>query len=575
MFYMEKFKTQEELINMYKEDGAYLCWVMALYLNQNDVFDLALTCLTDRSNDKKIDFIDLDLGLGKLSIAQGYYSQKEKDVSPSNKASDLNTAGAWLVSGSLDDIPEYLREIIKDCREAIDNDEVSIIELLYVHNLSESENCRKELETAAKHLETLLKSKSKDIEVGFQELGKSSIENLYIEKESQIIIKDPILIDSKPFHKEKSEDWEASLFSVSGKWLSKLYKDYGEKLFTANYRGFLGVGKRKKINNEIRQTGESNPKNFWVYNNGITILTHEINKDKIPNATEIKGISIINGAQTTGSIGMIENDEALKSIKVLCRIIKVTNPKIINNIVRANNRQNEITSWDIYANDEKQKSLQEKFAMYGKSYSLKRGFDDFNNGLGIYTVAQPTLAFEGNYNEANRGKNNIFLTNSVYKSVFSKETKARHLLLTYTLSKAIDQIKFQDKSELSRSDTISKSNQNKLKFFRNLKFKMFFIALIGNTLESFIDNKVDKKSATISQEWAKKPIDDIVDNWLLTVNSVLNILANQIAEDDINEYINDKDKFDDLSKKIATVISVVKLGNTSNYDSLKSMIWNG
>ena len=37
MNYIEKFKAETALINKFGEGNAYLCWVMALYLDRNDV----------------------------------------------------------------------------------------------------------------------------------------------------------------------------------------------------------------------------------------------------------------------------------------------------------------------------------------------------------------------------------------------------------------------------------------------------------------------------------------------------------------------------------------------------------
>lgn len=234
MQYIQKFKEQTSLIEKFKEDGAYLCWVMAMYLERNDIFELANDSLTDGNNDKKIDFIDLEISSGTITLAQGYYAQSsKKDEAPANKASDLNTAAAWLVSGNLEDIPDYLRDSIRNCREAIDNDDIATIEILYVHNLPESDNCKKELATVEAHLAKLFEAK--DIDVVSRELGLSSIESLYVSKESQIVIKDDIIINTKPFFKEISEGWNAYVFSVTGEWLYNLYTQYGDELFSANY----------------------------------------------------------------------------------------------------------------------------------------------------------------------------------------------------------------------------------------------------------------------------------------------------------------------------------------------------
>jgi hypothetical protein len=575
MQYIEKFKEQSSLIEKLKEDCAHLCWVMAMYLERNDIIELANDALTDGNNDKKIDFIDLDVSTGKIVLAQGYYSQSmNKDEAPANKASDLNTAAAWLLSGNLGDIPDSLRDIIKNCREAIENDDIATIEILYVHNLPESANCKKELATVEAHLSTLFEDKG--IDVICRELGSSSIEALYMTKESQIAIKDKIEINKKPFFVEESSGWKAYIFSITGEWLYNLYKQYGENLFSANYRGFLGSGKRKKINNGIRQSAESEPTNFWAYNNGITILTLDID-DHDREKTFITGLSIINGAQTTGSIGSVDENKIdnLKEIRVLCRVIRCSDVGLIPKIIKTNNTQNEITSWDVYSNDPIQISLKEKFSYYGKQYSLKRGFDTSTYDLGIYSVAQPTLAFEGNYAEANRGKNNVFLNKYLYKSVFENK-KARHLLLIFTLSKAIDEIKYNIKQTCISKENPTEIDKKKLGLFRNLKFKMFLISIIADCLESIIDSAVDKSSVAVSYDYATKPIDDIVANWIPAANSVLTALAGKIKDTDINEYINNKNLYNDLCRDITSLISMLKeTSGSETFDTVKSMIWNG
>lgn len=47
MNYLEKFKHEKNLIEKFREENAYLCWVMALYLDRNDVDELATDNLTD------------------------------------------------------------------------------------------------------------------------------------------------------------------------------------------------------------------------------------------------------------------------------------------------------------------------------------------------------------------------------------------------------------------------------------------------------------------------------------------------------------------------------------------------
>jgi len=102
---------------------------------------LASEALTDGPNDKKIDFIYLNQEAGRLVFAQGYYAGKEKKEASANKAADLNTAAAWLFSGDLNAVPEQLKPILEQCRQALGDNEISTIELLFVHNLEEVAEC--------------------------------------------------------------------------------------------------------------------------------------------------------------------------------------------------------------------------------------------------------------------------------------------------------------------------------------------------------------------------------------------------------------------------------------------------
>ena len=85
-------------------------------------------------------------------FCKGYYTNRTVDSAPPNKASDLNTAAAWLISGNTNQVPNNLKSIIEECRTAITENEIDQIELLYVHNLPESVTVSKELVTATEHL---------------------------------------------------------------------------------------------------------------------------------------------------------------------------------------------------------------------------------------------------------------------------------------------------------------------------------------------------------------------------------------------------------------------------------------
>ena len=102
---------------------------------------------------------------------------------------------------------------------------------------------------------------------------------------------------------------------------------YKDDLFSGNPRNYLGAGKRKnKINLGIMDTVQEQPENFWAYNNGLTALVNDYEIDD-DNITKVHGITIINGAQSTGAIGAVESLK--EDFLVPIRFIVCSDPKII------------------------------------------------------------------------------------------------------------------------------------------------------------------------------------------------------------------------------------------------------
>lgn len=278
-----------------------------MFIEEPDAEALAGIALTEGGNDKKIDLIYLDKEARRVVFAQGYMARKKNDSAPANKASDLNTACAWLISGNLSSVPPKLREIVEDCRSAIGAGDIDFIDLLYVHNLPNSINVARELQTVEDHLRATLANEK--ILIKSHELGSARLEHLFAAQDSHIAVIDDIPFPSVIGITQSGATWTAGVATISGEWVSNLYARYGDELYSANYRGFLGADGRKRVNKGIRETVERAPTDFWAFNNGITILTRAIKREKNGKLEEVtlSGASVINGAQTTGSIGSVDS----------------------------------------------------------------------------------------------------------------------------------------------------------------------------------------------------------------------------------------------------------------------------
>ncbi|MBY6201765.1 AIPR family protein [Maritalea mobilis] len=521
MSFEDALSSRQGLVESVSYEGAYIAQAIALFIEEPDVLALASEGFTDGSNDKKIDFIYHDVEGRRLIFAQGYYSKSKKDSAPANKASDLNTAAAWIVSGNLDQVPENIRNTISGFRQSLADGEIEQIDLIYVHNLPESVNVALELQTVEAHLRQALANEN--ITVRSHELGKPKLDHLFAAQDSHIEVKDDIDFPFEVGIEESGSNWQAGVATITGEWIKSLYEKYGDKLYSANYRGFLGADGRRRVNSGIKDTIERSPTDFWAFNNGITILTLSLSEKK-SGKRKLSGISIINGAQTSGTIGSVAlAGSEVSDVKVLGRVIQSSDQDTIDKIVRFNNTQNQITTWDRFANDADQNRISSEFAQIGFSYNRKRGFNQQGEQIGIEQVLQPLLGFHGRPRDAVRGKAQLFLQKNLYNNAFENK-KARHILLVYTLARAIDAKRLALKKKSNSGELLDIENRQ-LELLRNLNFKPFLLAVIANSLEVIVGTKLDTTTVAFDQKTARdSSIAELVARWVPVVESILPLL---------------------------------------------------
>ncbi len=313
-------------------------------------------------------------------------------------------------------------------------------------------------------------------------------------------------------------------------------------------------------------------KAFWVFNNGITILTLDYKK-KDSQTTTLKGMSIINGAQTTGSIGFVDIATDLSDLKVMCRVIKCQNMNTIDDIILYNNSRNNITTWDKFSKDPKQKSLVEEFKTYGHTYLLKRGFDQTSE-LGIEQVIQPLLALRGHYIEANGGKNKAFMSDAVFDLAF-KDAQARHILFAFCISRAIDELRSALK-EKKDHNIIIEQEEKQLILLRNLKFKYFLMAIFGKCMDTLLSKKKDIKIISFSPDAAHKSnkyMDDLVADVLPAVKFVLAFTVATVNGKDFTEFLEEPEPLIKIASNVnASLYAVLNTMYHPGIENFKKMI---
>lgn len=512
-------------------DDAIGVFAIQLRFNLDDIKTIAAEAITGGGNDRKCDVLHIDKEMGLAVIAQCYVAQKKKGAAKANKAADLNTAVSWLLSADIKTLDSSLAGRAQELRDAIQLGEIKQIHCWYVHNLPTSENVRRELETVEKTVRSALSSYigGSQINVFAKEVGADEIESLYTKAERTIIVTDTFVVQVPDVLEHKEEKWSSISTYVPGKWLADLYRRYQTDLFSANLRGYLGSrSSDKNINNGIKKTAVDEPRNFLVYNNGITslVLNYEYSKKTTKGRKlTITGVSIVNGAQTTGSIASAEGvvDDALL---VGIRFVKAASEDLIENIVKYNNSQNKLEAADFRSNDAVQNRLRQEFsaiadAVYeggrrgGASDAIKRS----KYTLPSYTVGQSLTAFHGDPVLAYDKKSEIWIDDNNYGRIFTDRTDARHIVFCFSILEAISsrRLRLLEKQK-ENPDSLTTVEKATLEFLDRKGSQFLLIYVVAQCLETItskpIPNKFDvrfrdnRSPFTLATEW--EPILDIL-----------------------------------------------------------------
>jgi len=494
-------------------------FAVALYLDVEDVASFATDSLTDHPADKKADIIYISEAEGVACVAQGLTAQDwGKQEAPANKASDLNTAAAWLLQRPIEEIPDAIRGHAKLLRDGLEKKTITKVIFAYAHNALESQNVDAELETVRLLVTGLNITKEVDVEV--VELGLRRIEALHLTSSGSIQVADQVDLPATEKISESGPQWKAFVVSINGKILHDLYDKHKNALFSANLRDFLGTRKvAGNVNNRIRTTAEKDPGLFFVLNNGITLVTKKA--ELHDSILHIHGVSVVNGAQTTGAIHAVGPDTA-KNVSVLGRVIVVNDEKMIPVIVAGNNTQNSIVAWDRRSNDAVQLRIKQEFESRGVEYVHRRDARRKSaTSLFADQVGQMLCAFGGDLQTAIRAKADIFESDITYNKVFPVWLSIEHVFAVQTLGWAYDRVKQELKTK-SAAGGMTEIEQKQLRLLDYPASKQFLIRVVGDVREEIAGKQVSKpQSFELKSDAITKTADAAIQAWVKVLKSIL------------------------------------------------------
>lgn len=522
--YIDNYEGHKDLIELYG-DNSLLLYALQLRYDIEDIISVASDALTDGSDDKKCDLIYIDRDSGFAVVAQAYMKKNplETDLAKVNKASDLNTAASWIFARNIDDIPERIKDAVGELQDAVKEGDINTIYFWYVHNMNEKNNpeVQEELNTVQIAAQKLVNSFAGDnsVKIVALEVGNATIEKWFNSSEKRIRVEDTIHVEGiGNVFEINGNKWRACVTAVKGSWIRRLYLKYKDDLFSGNPRNYLGAGKRKnKINLGIMDTVEKQPENFWAYNNGLTAL---VNDYCIENEImqSVKGITIINGAQSTGAIGAVETlkDDFLVPI----RFIVCSDPKIIEEIINNNNKQNEILPSDLRSNDKQQVRLRNEFKKYPQLYYSggRRDSTRVRNKevFDPYLVAQTLLAYHGDCVTAYNSKKIIWDEDKEYTNIFSDQLSAEHIIFVYSLGRAIDEFKISLKNKKEERTSVE---DGEFTFLSKRGSKMLLIYAVSICMESLIGKKILDPWRLVYRD--NQDFDSLVEKWKQVISILI------------------------------------------------------
>ena len=133
--------------------------------------------------------------------------------------------------------------------------------------------------------------------------------------------------------------------------IAALHKQHGKRLISANIRGYKGD---TEVNGRIVATLRDEPRHFLYLNNGLTAYCERLEVNNLDRADPLRkrltarGFSIVNGAQTLGSVweSCGANPEAAPDGFVFLKLISIErceeDQKFAQRITQSTNFQNQI-----------------------------------------------------------------------------------------------------------------------------------------------------------------------------------------------------------------------------------------
>ncbi|MCK5508627.1 MAG: AIPR family protein [Desulfobacterales bacterium] len=268
-----------------------------------------------------------------------------------------------------------------------------------------------------------------------------------------------------------------------------------ESIFEENIRHFQG---EVDINKKIRETLEEDLENdFWWLNNGITVIASHVGQ--LGKTLHLKDVQIVNGLQTSFTIGKYYKEIDNEQRSILIKIIVSNDKTTIDKIISATNRQTPVNPALLRATDDIQRKIEMYFEQKGYYYDRRKNFyknlgKPISKIFSIQITAQSIHAIMNfKPSEARARPTTLIKQQESYEKIFAKDTNYQVVLNCCIINRLIsDYIKvvLEDKEEKSIART--------------------FIHHIGRVIPSYLSQKSHLSATEIGEVNISDITDDLI-----------------------------------------------------------------
>lgn len=306
---------------------------------------------------------------------------------------------------------------------------------------------------------------------------------------------------------------------------------HGDRLYHRNIRGFKGS---TDVNDAIVNTLKSHPENFLYFNNGITLLCSELKKQPLGGKSkdsgvfECRGASIVNGAQTVGSIiHALSSSGSNSNARVLVRLISLEDcpPDFGSDVTRAANTQNRIEKKDFAALDPEQSRLRSDMLLsLRKDYVFRTGDQSPSVDKGC-TIDEATVALACAQQDVTHAVNAKQAVGRFYEDIskppytilFNSSLTALKLWRAVEMLRAVDDCLKQEQKNRDGKEKLCAIHGNRV--LLHLVFKGMPAIFDANDIESYLSDiqeltstYLDKMAAEIAMEYPVSYVGNVFKN---------------------------------------------------------------